>query len=252
MQFTQAIKRSLLALCFCLSLAACSGSRTETELRTSLEDLQATQEVQEIRLSLIENLVDQQTAEINSLKKTGGGRAVPAAGSASTPGGTRPAVKTEKPAPASSQQSTTVASQNSGQNPVQTTPVKNAGPERRAYDQALAALNAGRSQEAEKQFTAFLRNYPASALAPNAEYWLGECFYSQRRYSEAILAFQSVVAQYPGHDKAAAALLKAGYSYERLSDPQNARFYLQQLVELYPKSQPAGLARTALGRLPQN
>lgn len=243
MQFTQVMKRSLLAFPLCLSLAACSGSRTETELRTSLEDLQATQEVQEIRLSLIENLVDQQTAEINGLKQARGGKAAPAAGSAAS--SSRPAAK-----PASTPSSQ--ASANTSPNKSQSTPVKKAGPERRAYDQALATLNAGRSQEAEKQFTAFLRSYPASSLAPNAEYWLGECLYSQRRYSEAILAFQNVVAQYPQHDKAAAALLKAGYSYERLSDRQNARFYLQQLVELYPKSQPAGLARTALGRLPQN
>ncbi|MDR1125158.1 MAG: tol-pal system protein YbgF [Deltaproteobacteria bacterium] len=249
MQFTQVMKRSFLAICLCLPIAACSGSRTETELRASLEDLQATQEVQEIRLSLIENLVDQQTAEINALKKTRGGKVAPAAGSPpSRPSSAGAAAKPQEPVVATTVKTSAGSSQNTGQAALAASP----GPERRAYDQALTTLNAGRNQEAEKLFTDFLRQYPASSMAPNAAYWLGECFYSQRRYSEAILSFQSVVAQYPQHDKAAAALLKAGYSYERLADTRNARFYLQQLVELYPKSQPAGLAWTALGRLPQN
>lgn len=237
MQLTQVMKRSLLAFCLCLPLAACSNSRTESELaaiQASLEELQTAQEVLDIRLSLIENLVDQQSAEISGLKKARGGKGAPASKPSASSNGKTTAPKPEQnAAPAPSQ-----------------APAKSVGPERRAYDQALAMLNAGRSQEGEKLFGDFLRQYPESALAPNAGYWLGESLYSQRRYSEAILAFQGVVARYPQHDKAAAALLKAGYAYERLADTQNARFYLQQLVELYPKSQPAGLARTALGRLP--
>jgi tol-pal system protein YbgF len=124
-----------------------------------------------------------------------------------------------------------------------------AAPERQAYNEALSTLESGRAQAAEALFTNFLVTYPKSSLVPNAEYWLGECFYTQERYSDAVLAFQNVVTQYPDHHKASASLLKVGYAYERLEDRQNAVFYLQQLVENYPGSEPEPLARAALNRL---
>jgi tol-pal system protein YbgF len=88
-----------------------------------------------------------------------------------------------------------------------------------------------------------LRSSPESALAPNALYWQGECLYSLGKYDEAIMIFKDVAAKYPKHDKAAASLLKAGYSYERLNDKENAHFYWQILLDDFPSSAPAGMAR---------
>lgn len=118
-----------------------------------------------------------------------------------------------------------------------------------AYKTALADLFAGRYKEAERGFRDFSERYPESSFLPNAGYWLGETYYSQDQYDSAILAFQSVAGKYPKHDKAAASLLKTGYSYEKLGDMPNARFYLQQLLTDYPESEPATLARAALDRL---
>lgn len=119
-------------------------------------------------------------------------------------------------------------------------------PAARLYQAALSALEAGRPGSALGQFQEFLRAYPDHALAPNAGYWLGECYYSQKQYDSAIIAFKDVVALHSGHDKAAAAMLKAGYSYALLGDAANARFYLEALIKDYPSSQPASLARIRL------
>lgn len=119
----------------------------------------------------------------------------------------------------------------------------------RLYQAALSALEAGRPGSALGQFQEFLRAYPDHALAPNAGYWLGECYYNQKQYDSAIIAFKDVVALHSGHDKAAAAMLKAGYSYALLGDGANARFYLEALVKDYPSSQPASLARIRLASL---
>ena len=135
--------------------------------------------------------------------------------------------------------------------PVQQPPAAHpsAGTDASRYKEALETLQAGQAQKAEALFRDFVKLYPQSRLAPNAGYWLGEAYYNQKKYDLAILVFQDVVLRYPQHDKAAAALLKTGYAYNAISDTANARFYLQQLLELYPRSEPALLARNALAKL---
>lgn len=115
--------------------------------------------------------------------------------------------------------------------------------DKNTYEAALALYNKGNYEKAQEGFSSFLKSSPNSPLAPNALYWKGECLYSQGKYDQAILQFQDVVNKYPKHDKAAAALLKAGYSYERMNDLGNARFYWQILLDDFPNSTAAGLAR---------
>ncbi len=121
--------------------------------------------------------------------------------------------------------------------------------EQGAYDKALAAYNSGRYTEGEKLFAQFLQTYPSGRLAPNAGYWLGECYYSQRKFDSAILAFKNVVGKFPRHEKAAASLLKTGYSYAALGDNENARFYIQMLIDDFPNSQTAAMGRKKLQSL---
>jgi tol-pal system protein YbgF len=111
------------------------------------------------------------------------------------------------------------------------------------YDKALSLYHKGEYARAGESFDSFLRSSPGSALTPNALYWQGECLYSLGRYDDAIMLFKDVAARYPRHDKAAASLLKAGYSYERLKDMENAHFYWQILIDDFPASSPAALAR---------
>lgn len=133
----------------------------------------------------------------------------------------------------------------------QPAPVKRGNPAQAAqrYQAALTALESGRPQAALGQFCDFLAAYPGHELAPNAGYWLGECHYTMKQYDAAVSAFKDVVAQYPAHAKAAAAMLKAGFSYAQMGDASNARFYLEALVRDFPSSQPAFLARARLAAL---
>lgn len=117
------------------------------------------------------------------------------------------------------------------------------------YDAALRLVLAGKTAQGRAALERFLAANPASALVPNARYWLGETYYHERDDGAAIVAFNAVHQQHPGHDKAAAALLKIGYAYARLGDTANARFYLQVLVQDYPASEPAALARKRLENL---
>jgi tol-pal system protein YbgF len=118
--------------------------------------------------------------------------------------------------------------------------------ERRAYQQAFNFLRAKNYGGAAQGFSGFLRTFPNSPLAANSQYWLGECYYGQRRFQEAIDEFERVFTFYPSSNKVPASLLKIGYSHLELQQPSMARSVFQQLVRTYPQS-PAAIK--AHGRL---
>ena len=114
------------------------------------------------------------------------------------------------------------------------------------YQQALNLLRAKNYEAASREFSRFLRAFPDSALAANSQYWLGECYYGQRRFQEAIDEFERVFTFYPTSNKVPASLLKIGYSHLELQQPSTARSVFQQLVRTYPQSP---VAIKAHGRL---
>jgi len=118
--------------------------------------------------------------------------------------------------------------------------------ERAAYQRAFHLLQAKNYGRAAKDFSGFLRTFPDSPLAANSQYWLGECYYGQRRFQEAIDEFERVFAFYPSSNKVPASLLKIGYSHLEQQHPSMARSVFQQLVRTYPQS-PAAIK--AHGRL---
>jgi tol-pal system protein YbgF len=114
------------------------------------------------------------------------------------------------------------------------------------YDGALNLLHQGHYVEAASGFSTFLRTFSDSPLAANAQYWLGECYYGERRFQEAIDEFERVFAFYPSSNKVPASLLKIAYAHLELRQPSMARSVFQQLVRTFPQSSEAG---KAYGRL---
>ncbi len=117
---------------------------------------------------------------------------------------------------------------------------------KRLYDQAYKDLTRGNYSLALLGFREYLRRSPASDLADNAQYWIGECYYAQRDYDPAIQEFLKVQKNYPREDKVPAALLKTGFSFLQLEDRASARRYLNQVVEQFPNSEEAVSARNKL------
>ncbi len=108
--------------------------------------------------------------------------------------------------------------------------------EREAYQKAFNLLRVKNYGEAARDFSEFLRTFPNSSLAANSQYWLGECYYGQRRFQEAIEEFERVFTFYPSSNKVPASLLKIGYSHIELQQPSMARSVFQQLVRIHPQS----------------
>jgi len=125
------------------------------------------------------------------------------------------------------------------------TPAGESAPE--LYDRALKKIRE------EQDFTAgrelmelFLKRYPQHELAVNAAYWMGETYYAEKNYEQAILQFEEIIQKYGDHPKVASAMLKQALAFESTGDQATARLLLQRVTERYPLSDEAGKAKQKL------
>ncbi len=119
----------------------------------------------------------------------------------------------------------------------------------RLYRAALEELKAGRHDAAAVRLRELVKRFPRHDYADNAQYWLGECFYDRKRYAEAAVEFQKVVAVYPTGNKAPDALLKLGLSAVGMGDMQKGAEVLRTVPSVYPNSDAARVAEERLREL---
>jgi tol-pal system protein YbgF len=114
------------------------------------------------------------------------------------------------------------------------------------YDTAYADYNKGRYALAIQGFQDYLTAYPNTDLSDNAQYWIGECHYAQKKHKDAIADFDRLLKVWPRSDKAAAALLKKGYALMELGQKAEGVVELQYVIHEYPAAEEARLARARL------
>jgi tol-pal system protein YbgF len=102
------------------------------------------------------------------------------------------------------------------------------------YTFAFGLLKEANYPAAEEALRAFVRQHPDSALAGNAQYWLGETYYARRQYRAAASAFAEGYRRYPKGPKAAEDLLKLGMALARAGERHNACLAFAQLDHDFP------------------
>ncbi len=117
------------------------------------------------------------------------------------------------------------------------------------FRQASAEHTRGNDDAALRGFQDVLRLAPKGDLADDAQYLIGEIDYGQERYPEAVAAFDALLQEFPGSDKAAAAYLKKGLALLALNRTADAVIQFQHVVSRYPKSEEARIARERLRAL---
>jgi tol-pal system protein YbgF len=117
---------------------------------------------------------------------------------------------------------------------------------RHLYDRVMEEFKHRDYEAALAGFRLFLELHGQTSLAANAQYWLGECQYRMGRYKDALKAFYHVVSYYPLSPKLAASTLKIGQTYTKLKDHEKARMMFERVVDAYPESPEAEVARKAL------
>ena len=121
---------------------------------------------------------------------------------------------------------------------------------RRLYDRIMDEFKHRDYKAAMAGFQLFLELHSESALAANAQYWIGECQYRMGRYRDALKSFSEVVSHYPLSPKLAASTLKLGQTYTKLGDHETARMMFDRVVDQYPDSSEAEVARKAIEAIP--
>lgn len=121
--------------------------------------------------------------------------------------------------------------------------------EKTAYESAYALIQSGDYKGATTALQDFVRRYPDSAYAANAQYWLGNAWYALGDYKKAIAAQEVVTTTYADSAKVPDAMLNIGSSYALLKDSKNAKKALQSLVSKYPESSAAKTAKDRLASL---
>jgi tol-pal system protein YbgF len=119
----------------------------------------------------------------------------------------------------------------------------------KAYDQASNLFRRNDFPSAVEAFRAFVKDYPSSALAANAGYWIGISYANMRDYRNAMAAQQDVLTRYPQSPKAPDAMLAIAAIQAEQGDSGSARNTLEDIIARFPTSEAAGKARTRLATL---
>ena len=115
------------------------------------------------------------------------------------------------------------------------------------YDQAAQDLTQGRYGLALQGFRDFVRRFPTSELADNAQYGVGECFFAEARFDSAAVEYAKVEVGWKDGDRVPAALYKLALSQDKMGNASGSKKTLADLVKRFPLSGEAQLARERLG-----
>ena len=117
------------------------------------------------------------------------------------------------------------------------------------YNNALRDYNAAKYDLASQEFTDYLKYYPNTDLAGNAQFYVADLEYRQGNYEQAAKDYDKVLEQYPGGNKAPAAQLKKGFALLELGRRNDGIRELNSLIQRYPRSLEADQARKRLASL---
>ncbi|HUL40535.1 MAG TPA: tol-pal system protein YbgF [Burkholderiales bacterium] len=125
----------------------------------------------------------------------------------------------------------------------------NAETETKSYETAYNLFKAGNYAGAVTAFQNFIKEYPSSNLASSAQYWIGNAYFAQRDFKNAIASQQKLLDVYPDSSKAPDAMLNIASSQQELGNDTAAKKTLKELIAKYPVSDAADKAKKRLSAI---
>lgn len=98
-------------------------------------------------------------------------------------------------------------------------------------------------------FDMYLKSYPRTDNASDAQFYIGECQFSDGKFTEAVEAYNRTITNYPNGERVPDAYYKRGLALERLGQVDRARESYEEVVKNYPNSQQATLSKQRLDAL---
>ena len=117
------------------------------------------------------------------------------------------------------------------------------------YSNGLKDIQSGKYDLARSEFQDYLKYYGNTDLASNAQFYIGEIYYRQKNYQQAISEYDKVVNNYPKSFKLAPARLHRATSMLALGQKSSGIRELREIVRLFPGSEEERYARAQLKEL---
>lgn len=136
--------------------------------------------------------------------------------------------------------------------PASTTPTVALAPgmtPQRLYNTALADFTAGQWALCIDGFDTYLRNFARNDLADDAQWYVGECYNQDGKFSEAVDAYNRVITNYPKGDRVPDAYYKRGMALSAMGQADRARESFEALMKNFPDHDMARMAKQQLDRL---
>jgi len=114
------------------------------------------------------------------------------------------------------------------------------------YQAGVNSFNSRQYGDAQRSFSDFIKNFGDNPKAPNAQYYLAECYFQKNQFNDAALAYDTVITKYGSSDKAPAAYLKQGICFSKMQQGKAAQARLTELIKKYPNSPEATRAKSFL------
>jgi tol-pal system protein YbgF len=121
--------------------------------------------------------------------------------------------------------------------------------EKRRFDAALALLRNSDFRAAAVGFAQFQTQYPDSPYSANALYWNATSLFGLKDYRGALGANERFLSRFADHPRSAEAALNIAFSQIELNDRASGRKSLESVIEKYPNTDSARLAKERLATL---
>jgi tol-pal system protein YbgF len=117
------------------------------------------------------------------------------------------------------------------------------------YSNGLRDIQTGKYELARSEFLDYLKYYSATDLAANAQFYIGEIAYKQKKYQEAVSEYDKVISNYPKSFRIAPTLLHRGMALVELGQKTSGIRDLREVVRRFPGSEEDRYARGKLKEL---
>lgn len=117
------------------------------------------------------------------------------------------------------------------------------------FDMAMSDYLMGNFELAVAGFKMYKEQFSESPLVDDSLYWIGECYFSLKKFEEAVEQFNELILNYPKGDKVPAAYLKKGISLVELGKKEEALSAFRLLVSKYPLEEETKIAQQKIKEL---
>jgi tol-pal system protein YbgF len=119
----------------------------------------------------------------------------------------------------------------------------------RLFNTSLEDFTMGQWTLCIEGFSSYLRDFSRTDLADDAQWYIGECYQQDGKFSEAIDAYNRVITNYPRGDRVPDAYYKRGIALSAIGQTDRARESFETLMKNFPDHDMARLAKQQIDRL---